>query len=211
MPGCSQRLHHVWLGPVKSLLMDLSCHNLKPDFSFRVYGPAKANISILHPTLRTRLPCISGPWFICLSVGGFCYYYCLGVCWVLVFCLLVSLTFLFAFGFFLFEHLFCFLQCWENNWVAPSKCSTTKLQPQPVPLCSSISLHGSTGNGKAAFISLRFLEWTSDSGLVTSFVPLRSRFTYSSLPSLTQCWMKQEYWILLKAIVHPLSAPFTDS
>lgn len=78
--------------------------------------------------------------------------------------------------FFLFETLlFCFLCCWEHNWVAPSKCSDL-LHPSPVPFCSSISLHGIAGNRKAAFIFLRFPKWTSDSGLVAGFGPLRSRF-----------------------------------
>lgn len=50
-------------GPTKSLPMNLSCHNLKQDFSFRTYNPTKAKIFALHPTSGTRFPCISGPLF----------------------------------------------------------------------------------------------------------------------------------------------------
>lgn len=84
-------------GPTKSLPMNLSCHNLKQDFSFRTYSPTEDKIFALHPTLGTRFPCISGPLFN-LLIGR----------WVSVvdgfsdFCLLfVLFCFLFGLGIFL--------------------------------------------------------------------------------------------------------------
>lgn len=179
-------------GPTKSLPMNLSCHKLQQDFSFRTYNPTKAEIFALHPTSGTRFPCISGPLFN-LLIGR----------WVSVvdefsdFCLLfVLFRFLFGLGLFLiWDFIVLFSPVLETNLEASSKCSTTKPRPQLVPLCSSMK---SQGNKKTAFIFLRFPKWTSDSWLVTGLgwgagteeqVHL---FRSSFLASLLQYQMKQD-------------------
>lgn len=62
VPRCSQRLQHVWLGPVKSLPIGLSSHNLEPDFSFRACNPAKAKIPVRSPSyFKNQAPLNSWP------------------------------------------------------------------------------------------------------------------------------------------------------
>lgn len=169
-------------GPTKSLPMNLSCHNLKQDFSFRTYNPARAEIFALHPTLGIRFPCISGPLFNLLIdrwvsvVGGFS-----------EFCYLFFFFFLFGLGLFLIcDFIVLFSPALESKLGSTQQALHHRATPS-VPLCSSVSLHGISGNKKAAFIFLGFPKWTSDSWLVTGWGwggALRNRFTYSSLPFL---------------------------